>query len=109
MNLKGSKDFATGRALRWSVWAGKPEAEAIFSALVADGEAAVVTQHVNFYGAEGTTGVTVDIINSAAYYTQALGHLGLGHRGKAKRLFAEVQRLKPDHLWANEFMKQFEK
>ena len=75
----------------------------------ADREAAVVTQHVNFYGAEGTTGVTVDIINSAAYYTQALGHLGLGHRGKAKRLFAEVQRLKPDHLWANEFMKQFEK
>ena len=46
--------------------------------------------------------MTVDIINSAAYYTQALGHLGLGHRGKAKRLFAEVQRLKPDHLWAGE-------
>ena len=59
--------------------------------------------------ARSGTGVTVDIINSAAYYTQALGHLGLGHRGKAKRLFAEVQRLKPDHLWANEFMKQFEK
>ena len=107
--LKGSKDFRYWTGLALERLGRKAEAEAIFSALVADGEAAVVTQHVNFYGAEGTTGVTVDIINSAAYYTQALGHLGLGHRGKAKRLFAEVQRLKPDHLWANEFMKQFEK
>ena len=80
------------------------EAKAVFNALIADGEAAVVTQHVNFYGAEGTTGVTVDIINSGAYYTQALGHLGLGRKGRAKRLFAEVLTLKPDHLWASKML-----
>lgn len=104
-NLKGSKDFRYWTGLALMELGRKTEADAVFEALVSDGEAAVETQHINFYGAEGTTGVTLETINSAAYYTQALGQLGLGHRSKAEKLFKEVVRLKPDHLWAHEFLK----
>ena len=101
----GSKDFRYWTGLALMELGRKTEADAVFEALVSDGEAAVETQHINFYGAEGTTGVTLETINSAAYYTQALGQLGLGHRSKAEKLFNEVVRLKPDHLWAHEFLK----
>ena len=74
--------------------------------MVSDGKGAVITEYINFYGAEGTTGATVDGKNSAAYYTQALGQLGLGHKFAARRLLKKVQSLKPDHLWANELLKQ---
>ena len=83
----------------------KAEAKVLLKAMVADGKAGVVTQFVNFYGAEGTTGRTVEAINAEAYYTCALGELGLGHRCKARRLFKKVKTLKPDHLWANEMLK----
>ena len=70
--------------------------------MVEDGKAAVVTEYRSFYGAEGTTASTTEIKNAAAYFTQALGELGLGHKKQAKKLFAKVLELKPDHLYAHE-------
>ena len=104
-NLKGSKDYRYWTALAMKKIGRKAEAKALLKAMVADGKAGVVTQFVNFYGAEGTTGRTVEAINAEAYYTRALGELGLGHRCKARRLFKKVKTLKPDHLWANEMLK----
>ena len=78
----------------------------MLTSMVEDGKNAEVTQFVNFYGAEGTTGRTVDAINADAYYTQALGQLGLGKKAQARKLLAKVLEMKPDHLWANELMKK---
>lgn len=78
----------------------KAEAEALFEALAAAGQAGIVEDYVNFYGAEGTTGKTVATINTKAYYTQGLGHLGLGNAAEALRCFEKSVALKPDNLWA---------
>ena len=104
-NLKGSKDFRYWSGLALRKLGRKAEAKAIFKAMINEGKGRVVTQYVNFYGAEGTTGSTVDMINSGAYYTQALGYKGLGKNFKGNRLLRKVQDLKPDHLWANELLK----
>lgn len=100
--VKGSKDFRywTGLALR--KLGRNAEAKALFTEMVEDGKAAVVTEYRSFYGAEGTTATTTESKNAAAYFTQALGELGLGHRKQADRLFAKVLELKPDHLYAHE-------
>ena len=104
--LKGSKDFRYWSALSLKKLGRNDEARAMLTSMVEDGKNAEVTQFVNFYGAEGTTGRTVDAINADAYYTQALGQLGLGKKAQARKLLAKVLELKPDHLWANELMKK---
>lgn len=78
----------------------KAEAEALYEALAEAGRNGAVTDYVNFYGAEGTTGKTVETINTKACYTQGLGELGLGNRAEARKCFEESIRLKPDNLWA---------
>lgn len=77
----------------------KTEARALFRELVADGKAGIETDHVNFYGAEGTTGATVASINTKAWYTQGLGYKGLGRNAKARRCFRKSVLLKRDNLW----------
>ena len=104
-NLKGSKDFRYWTGLSLKKLGKNKEAKAIFKTMVKEGKSRIVTQYVNFYGAEGTTGSTVETINSAAYYTQALGYKGLGRTFKGNRLLKKVKTLKPDHLWANELLK----
>ena len=74
-------------------------AKALFESLVESGKAGIVTEFVNFYGAEGTTGSTVENINTKAYYTMGLGYLGLGDKEKAAECFRESVRLKIDNLW----------
>lgn len=101
-NLKGSKDFRYWTGLAMKKMGRKDEAKDIFKTMIKEGESRIITEYINFYGAEGTTGATVDGKNAAAYYTQALGHLGLGHKGKAHRLFKKVLELQPDNLWAKE-------
>ncbi len=103
--LKGSQDFRYWTGLALKKLGRKAEARAIFKAMVKEGKSRIITEYINFYGAEGTTGATVEGKNAAAYYTQALGHLGLGHRIKAKRLFKKVLDLQPDNLWAMELRK----
>ena len=77
----------------------------MFDGLVESGKSGVVTEFVNFYGAEGTTGSTVEGINTKAYYTMGLGYLGLGETSEAKKCFEESVRLKIDNLWPNVMLK----
>lgn len=104
-NLKGSKDFRYWTGLALKKLGRKSEARAIFRQMIKDGKAAVITEYISFYGAEGTTGSTVDEKNAAAHYTRALGEKGLGRNWTARRLFKKVLKLQPDNLWANEFIK----
>ena len=103
--VKGSKDFRYWTGLALQKLGRKEEAKALFTQMLADGKAAVVTEYRSFYGAEGTTASTTESKNAAAYYTQALGELGLGHKKQAKKLFEKVLKLKYDHFYANELLK----
>jgi tetratricopeptide (TPR) repeat protein len=104
VNDKGT-DYRYWKGLCLEKTGKKGEAKALFEALVETGKAGIVTQYVNFYGAEGTTGSTVEGINSVAYYTMGLGYLGLGEKAKAKECFEKTVELKRDHLWANTMLK----
>ena len=102
-------DYRYFKALALNELGRKDEALAMFSDLVAAGEGAVVEDFVNFFGAEGNTGETVESINTRAYYTAGLGYLGMDIMGKgtgekAEECFAESVRLKPDNLWSNYFL-----
>jgi tetratricopeptide (TPR) repeat protein len=82
------------------------EAEILFKALIQDGERNIVQRFINFYGAEGTTGETVETINTKAYYTIGLGELGLGNSSKAREYFKKSLALKPDNLWSMVMLRQ---
>ena len=99
-------DFRYWQALALKRLGKKAEAKEIFKALVADGKAGIVTDYVNFYGAEGTTGATVESINTKAWYTQGLGQKGLGHGWKARRCFRKSVDLKKDNLWPNVMLRK---
>ena len=97
-------DYRYWKGLALSKLGKKAEAEGLFKALVADGKGGIVKSHVNFYGAEGTTGETVGQINARAHYTRGLGELGLGMADAAKASFAESDRLVPNRLWTREML-----
>ena len=103
MNAKKT-DYRYWKGLALAKLGRKAEAEALFRALVSDGGGGIVRSHVNFYGAEGTTGETVEQINARAHYTKGLGELGLGMAGAAKASFAESDRLVPNRLWTREML-----
>ena len=86
----------------------KAEARQLFRKMVAEGKGGIIKEFINFYGAEGTTGTSVEVKNAEANFTRALGELGLGHKCKARRLLRKVLEAKPDHLWANELLKKNE-
>ena len=104
--LKGSKDWRYCSVLALRKLGRKAEAREISRAMVAEGKSRVIKEYINFYGAEGTTGATVDGKNAAAYYTRALGELGLGHKCRARRYLKKVVALDYDNLWANELLKK---
>lgn len=99
-NLKGSKDYRYWTGLALKKLGHKKQARAIFKQMIAEGKAGMVTEFINFYGAEGTTGKTVESINASAYYTKALGELGLGRKFRARRDLRKVISLKPGDLWS---------
>lgn len=76
------------------------ESRALFEALSEDGRQGIVTDFVNFYGAEGTTGNSVENINTKAYYTMGLGELGLGQVEQARSHFEQSIQLQSDNLWS---------
>jgi tetratricopeptide (TPR) repeat protein len=76
------------------------EAKAIYEALLAEGKAAIVEDIVSFYGAEGTSSLTVEGINTMAYRMMGLGYLGLGDKAKAQKCFETSLELKNDNLWS---------
>lgn len=69
-------------------------------ALLAEGKAAIVEDIVSFYGAEGTSSLTVEGINTMAYRMMGLGYLGLGAKGEARKCFETSLELKNDNLWS---------
>ena len=78
----------------------KAEAKAIYEALLAEGKAAIVEDIVSFYGAEGTSSLTVEGINTMAYRMMGLGYLGLGDKAQAQKCFQTSLDLKNDNLWS---------
>ena len=82
-------------------------AAAVFEALVAEGKAAVVEDIVSFYGAEGTSSLTVEGINTMAYRMMGFGYLGLGDSDAAKDCFELALELKNDNLWAKFMLENF--
>ena len=68
----------------------------------------MVKTHTNFYGAEGTTGDSVENINSRMFLTKGFGELGLGLDARAKESFRQSLKLKPDTLWAAAMLKSLE-
>lgn len=93
-------DFRYWQALALQKTGKASEAEVLFKALVEEGNGSIVQRVVNFYGAEGTTGQTVETKNTKAYYTIGLGELGLGNTSKAIECFEKSLELKPDNLWS---------
>ena len=85
----------------------KSEATAIYEALLAEGKAAIVEDIVSFYGAEGTSSLTVEGINTMAYRMMGLGYLGLGDRVKAQECFRTSLDLKNDNLWSKFMLEKF--
>ena len=92
-------DYRYWRALALQKIGKTKEAQMLYETLVEEGNRNIVQQVVNFYGAEGTTGQTVETKNTKAYYTIGLGELGLGNTSKAKECFEKSLELKPDNLW----------
>lgn len=84
------------------------KAKALYEALRRQGADGIVTDYVSFYGAEGTTGNSVEAINTKALYTKALGEIGLGNKDVARADLTEAVRLKRDNLWAVNMLKSLE-
>ena len=81
------------------------EAKAMFEAIENQGRNGVVESVFNFYGAEGTTGQTVETVNTKSYYLMGLGQLGQGKTAEALESFAKSLECRPNNLWADYMMK----
>ncbi|MBQ9893577.1 MAG: DUF5107 domain-containing protein [Bacteroidales bacterium] len=81
------------------------EAEDLFRDLESNGSGAIVESVFNFYGAEGTTGQTVETVNTKAYYMKGLGMLGLGDQAGAAECFRKALKCRPNNLWADYMLK----
>lgn len=102
-------DYRYWKGLAYEKLGQTPEANELFTALKDEGDKGFVTDFVNFYGAEGTTGYNVDTINMKARYTRALGELGLGEKEAARADLKNVIETKPDNLWAVRLLKAIDK
>lgn len=81
-------------------------AKTIFYDLEDQGRKSIVTSVFNFYGAEGTTGQTVETVNTEAFYMMGLGQLGLGRNADAARSFSKSLECRPNNLWASYFLEK---
>lgn len=98
-------DYRYWKALSLEEIGRKDDAISLCKELIKSGNDAIVKEFVNFYGAEGSTGNTVEGINTKAYYTMGLGQLGLGDKTAAKHSFEQSVLLKVDNLWPNVMLK----
>ncbi len=105
VNVKKT-DYRYWQALALRKLGKKAEADALFRALVDAGKARMVDHVISFYGAEGTTGDSVESVNTKAYYTLGLGELGLGNKAEAARCFEKSVGLNPYNLWSKEMLSQ---
>lgn len=105
VNVKSS-DFRYWKGLALKKLGDKAGAKALFKALVEDGKGSVVDHFVNFFGAEGNTGYTVEGINAKAWYTAGLGELGMGRKSRAKKCFKKSFNLVPENLWTKYMLEE---
>ena len=105
VNVKSS-DYRYWKGLALRKLGDKAGAKALFKALVNDGKGSVVDHFVNFFGAEGNTGYTVEGINAKAWYTAGLGELGLGKKSRAKKFFKKSFDLAPENLWTKHMLEE---
>lgn len=101
-----STDYRYWKGLSLAALGRNDEAKTLFNELKEAGAGGIVTDYVSFYGAEGTTGNSVESINTKAYYTKALGEYGLGELDAAKADMKRSVSLKPDNLWAVTLLKE---
>ncbi|GHU67289.1 hypothetical protein FACS189413_01780 [Bacteroidia bacterium] len=94
-------DYRFWQALSLQKLGKTEEAKPVFENLIETGRNGIVESIVNFFGAEGNTGQTVETVNTKAYYTIGLGQLGLNKKSEANKSFKKAVELKRDNLWAN--------
>lgn len=105
VNVKKT-DYRYWKGLALKKLGNRKEAKKLFNELVEAGKNGIVEDYVNFYGAEGTTGATVESINTKAYCTMGLGYKGLGRNIKANCCFRKSVKLKSDNLWSNVMLRK---
>lgn len=98
-------EYQYWQAMAFKKLGDKTKAAEMFRALEEQGKNAVVTSVFNFYGAEGTTGQTVETVNTKAYYLMGLGQMGLGKNNEARESFGKSLECRPNNLWSNYFRK----
>ena len=81
----------------------KASVKAMNKEIVNTGKAGITT-YVQRFWESFDRGPYEQDINSAAYYTQAIGYKALGRNFKAKRMFKKALKERNDHLWANYYL-----
>ena len=81
----------------------KASVKAMYKDIVKNGKASLTT-YVQRFWESFDRGPYEQDINSAAYYTQAIGYKALGRNFKAKRMFKKALEQRNDHLWANYYL-----
>ena len=98
-------EYRYWQALALAKLGRQDETTAIFEAIEKQGREGIVDSVFNFYGAEGTTGQTVETINTKSYYIMGLGQLGQGKIAEALESFEKSLECRPNNLWADFMMK----
>jgi hypothetical protein len=75
----------------------------MYKDIVKNGKATLTT-YVQRFWESFDRGPYEQDINSAAYYTQAVGYKALGRTWKAKRMLKKALKERNDHLWANYYL-----
>ena len=81
----------------------KASVKAMYKDIVKNGKASLTT-YVQRFWESFDRGPYEQDINSAAYYTQAIGYKALGRNFKAKRMFKKALKERNDNLWANYYL-----
>lgn len=81
----------------------KASVKAMYKDIVKNGKSSLTT-YVQRFWESFDRGPYEQDINSAAYYTQAIGYKALGRNFKAKRMFKKALKERNDNLWANYYL-----
>ena len=98
-------DYCYYKALAMKKINKNAKVDAIYNNLVKTGNKKVTDYVENFFVSFGP-GRTVAQVNTEAYFTMGLGYLGLDNKAEAKKCFEKSIVIKPDNIWALEFINQ---
>lgn len=79
------------------------EAKKLWKHMIECGKAQY-TEYFNTFFESFDRGPFEKDINTVAYYTQAVGHMALGDKSKAKKFFRKSLEERNDNVWANYYM-----